>query len=97
LICKDKIHGKIKVRQRQTGDKITIKGTNKSLKKLLIDKKIPKEYRNIIPIFFDDEGIIYVPFVGIADRVFSKDFNDLKITTVFTTIDKERWSLSYEE
>ena len=94
----ENICGSIKVRQRITGDKIIIKGVNKSLKKLFIDNKIPKEYRNIIPIFFDEKGIIYVPFVGISDRVFSKKCeNMITITTVFNTIDKERWSLSYEE
>ena len=98
FLRKDNIYGEIKVRQRKTGDKITIKGVNKNLKKLFIDCKIPKEYRNIIPIFFDDKGIIYVPFVGISDRVFVNNSREtIKITTVFNTIDKERWSISYEE
>ncbi len=97
-ISEKNIVGKIKVRSRQIGDKIIIKGVNKSLKKLFIDNKIPKEYRNIIPIFFDDVGIIYVPFVGITDRVFSNNADDaMMITTVFNTIDKERWSISYEK
>lgn len=88
----DNICGNIFVRTRMVGDKITIKGINKSLKKLFIDKKVPKEYRDIIPIICDEEGIIYVPFVGIADRVFPKDSDKKRfINITFNTIDKERW------
>ncbi|MBO5869951.1 MAG: tRNA lysidine(34) synthetase TilS [Clostridia bacterium] len=97
-ISEDKIIGKLKVRNRRVGDKIFIKGMNKTLKKLFIDKKVPKEYRNIIPIIFDEEGIIYVPFVGVADRVIQKENNDtIYITTIFNTIEKERWTNAYEK
>ena len=88
----DNIVGGIFARTRQIGDKIVINGVNKSLKKLFIDKKIPKEYRNIIPIFCDEKGIIYVPFVGPSDRVNPKNANMLLyIKTIFNSIDKERW------
>ena len=46
LISFDNIKGNICVRNRRTGDKITINGINKSVKKLFIDKKIPKEFFN---------------------------------------------------
>ncbi len=94
----DNIVGKLRVRNRSVGDKICIHGINKSLKKLFIDKKIPKEYRNIIPVLYDDSGIVYVPFVGIADRVFPKNPKEkVYITTTFNTIDKERWKNAYEK
>ena len=67
IISFDNIKGSLRVRNRITGDKICIRGINRSLKKLFIDNKIPKEYRDIIPIIFDDEGIIYVPFIGISE------------------------------
>lgn len=97
LSC-DKIVGDLYVRNRRTGDRIFINGMNKSIKKLFIEKKIPKEYREIIPIFCDDEGIIYVPFVGLSDRVHTNN-NDTKlyITSVFETIDTERWNDAYEK
>ena len=80
------------------GDKIQMYGINKSLKKLFIDNKIPKEYRDIIPILCDDVGIIYVPFVGVADRVFDKESSDgFFVQTIFKTIEKERWSCSNEK
>ena len=46
----------------------------------------------------DDEGIIYVPFVGLSDRVHTNN-NDTKlyITSVFETIDTERWNDAYEK
>ncbi len=98
ILSFDNIKGGIFVRNRRIGDKITIHGVNKSLKKLFIDKKIPKEYRNIIPVVMDEMGIIYVPFVGIADRVFSKNGTNLKyLNVVFNTIDKERWKNAYEK
>ncbi len=94
----DNIIGEIKARSRCVGDKICIRGINRSVKKLLIDKKVPKEYRDIIPILFDDEGIIYIPFIGIADRVFTKKESDcIYITTVMKDIDKERWINAYEK
>lgn len=97
-LSSDKIVGSLCVRNRRVGDKIFINGMNKSIKKLFIEKKIPKEYRDIIPIFCDDEGIIYVPFIGISDRVYGNN-TDFKqyILSVFETIDTERWSNAYEK
>lgn len=98
LLSFDNIVGELKVRSRREGDKITVFGVNKSVKKLFNERKIPKEYRDIIPIIYDEQGIIYIPFVGIADRAFPKEKNTAKsVTTVFNTIDKERWSNAYEK
>ncbi len=94
----DNIVGEIRVRNRRIGDKICIHGINKRLKKLFIDKKIPKEYRHIIPIIFDDKGILYVPFVGIADRAYcKKNTNGIHITTCLDTANTERWKNAYEQ
>jgi hypothetical protein len=41
----------------------------KSIKKLLCDKKIPLETRYRLPIICDDSGVIAIPFVAVADRV----------------------------
>ena len=96
----DNIIGGLFVRNRRIGDKITLNGVNKSLKKLFIDKKIPKEYRNIIPIIYDEQGIIYVPFIGVADRVKVKTNviqTNLYVSTIFNSMDKERWMSSDEK
>lgn len=98
ILSFDNIRGKLMARNRRVGDKITINGINRSLKKLFIEKKVPKEYRDLIPIIFDELGIIYVPFVGIADRVKPNNgSNHRHISVVLNTIDKERWSNVYEK
>lgn len=64
--------GELFARKRHAGDKITVRGMSRSIKKCFIDKKIPPYIRDIIPIICDGEGIIYVPFVGVADRAYPK-------------------------
>lgn len=94
----DNIFGELSARNRQSGDKIRINGVNKSLKKLFIEKRIPKEFRSNIPVFSDEKGIIYVPFVGSADRVKPTNrSNRIYLNTVFNTIDIERWINADEE
>jgi len=50
------------IRFRKPGDKfkpLGMKG-NKKLKDFFIDKKIPRENRNKIPIIYDEQGILWV-------------------------------------
>lgn len=67
----DKIIGKLSVRERLAGDKITPKGRNcsKSLKKLYNELHIPVEKRKNIPVITDDNGIIGVYGYCAAERV----------------------------
>lgn len=51
------------VRARQAGDRIQLRGGGKSLKKLLIDEKIPRERRNSLPVVTDGEHVLWVPGV----------------------------------
>ena len=98
IINSDNISGVLSVRNRLEGDKILINGMHKSIKKLFIEKKVPKEYRDIIPIILDTEGIVYVPFVGVADKArLTSNGNTIQLTTVFNTIDPERWNNAYEK
>ena len=62
------ICGKISVRQRSSGDKIRFSGKSftTSLKKLFIEKKIPKHMRDGIPVLADEEGPIAVCGFGIS-------------------------------
>lgn len=66
---KNAIKGRLTARRRHSGDKIRVHGMGRSVKKCFIDKKIPPSARQIMPIICDDEGIIYVPYIGVADRV----------------------------
>lgn len=53
------------VRPRQTGDIITLaNGHSRSLKRLMIDKKIPRLERDGIPVAADKEGILAVAGLG---------------------------------
>ena len=50
----------ITVRSRRPGDKIRVRGMTKKLSDLFIDKKIPANMRNKIPILSVDGEIIYI-------------------------------------
>lgn len=67
----DRIVGGLYARPRMAGDKIKIFGVSKSVRKELINKKIPLCVRNDIPIICDEEGVVFVPYIGADDRVFS--------------------------
>lgn len=58
----DKIDGKLVIRNRKAGDKIKPIGLGgtKKLKDIFIDKKIPRDARERIPIIADDTKIIWI-------------------------------------
>ncbi len=56
--------GTVVVRSRQTGDELRLPGGTKSLKKLLIDRKIPAAQRSFVPVLADDEGVLGVFGIG---------------------------------
>ncbi len=67
----DRIVGKIAVRTRAEGDKIRLKGSGytKTLKKLFTEYKIPLNVRETLPVISDDQGVIWVHNIGVAQRV----------------------------
>lgn len=66
----DKIIGKIKFRSRRAGDRITVLGTRKDVRRLMNEKKIPPELRSSVPVFYDAEGIVCVGGFAVCDRIF---------------------------
>lgn len=66
----DKIVGKLVVRTRKTGDKIKLNHRNgtKSLKKLYTEHSIPLNDRENLPVIADDEGVVWVCGIGVAER-----------------------------
>ncbi len=54
-------------RSRAPGDILRLPGGSKSLKKLMIDRKIPRHLRDSIPVITDSGGIVAVCGIG-ADR-----------------------------
>lgn len=63
----DKIVGKAVLRKRKEGDRADVHGGTKTLKKLFIEEKIPKEKRNSILVIADDRGVIWIEGFG-ADK-----------------------------
>ena len=57
--------GQILLRGRITGDTMTLSGGTKSLKKLFIDRKIPADSRDRIPVLSDVEGVLGVYGIGV--------------------------------
>lgn len=57
--------GEIRLRSRQSGDRIRLPGGSKTLKKLFIDRKIPAACRSSIPVAWDEKGILAVGSVGV--------------------------------
>ncbi len=54
----------ITVRPRQSGDRILLTGGHKTLKKWMIDQKIPAARRDRLPVLTDDQGILAVYPMG---------------------------------
>ena len=52
------------IRVRKTGDSLRLSGGTKTLKKLLIDRKIPADRRAYIPVIADDTGVLLVAGIG---------------------------------
>ena len=67
LIDCDTINGKLILRTRNEGDKITLfrRGVTKTLKKLFIEDDIPKEKRGFIPVLTDETGVVWVSGFGV--------------------------------
>ena len=63
----DTINGTLFARNRREGDRIRLGGMHRSVKKLMCDKKIPLREREVLPIICDDDGILFIPGVGIRD------------------------------
>lgn len=67
----DRICGRVVVRSRLEGDKITLSSRKctKSLKKLFNELAIPPETRNSVAVFADDSGVLLVEGAGVDKRV----------------------------
>jgi len=81
---RSRICGKITVRPRQAGDVIRLAGRNgtKTVKKCMIEEKIPARERGGWPIFADESGVIAVYGVGVAERVRPVPGEEMLIITV---------------
>lgn len=81
-IDRDKIRGQLVLRTRAEGDSIRLcgRGCTKSLKKLFNELKIPNAERELLPVAADDEGIVWIYSLGVAERV-APDVNTENVIT----------------
>jgi len=79
----DKINDNISIRNRNDGDRIIPLGMNgsKKIKDIFIDRKIPKEERDNIPILCFDEKISWIIGIRTSEeyKVLNKSKNILKV------------------
>ena len=73
------LHFPLRARNRREGDKILSGGMHKSVKKLMCDKKLPREIRDSYPIIYDKDGIVLIPKVATRDKA-KKQNGDLSVT-----------------
>ena len=64
LVDPGTLSGPILLRPRRPGDRLSRPGGTKTLKALLIDRKIPAAARDRIPVLADDRGILGVYSIG---------------------------------
>ena len=83
----DSIYGKIFVKSRSDGDKIRLLGRNctKTLKKLFSEAKQNGEEKTLVPVIYDEMGVIAVSGFGIAERCKSETGDSVIKVTVNST------------
>ncbi len=65
FLSRDKINGPLILRPRQTGDQIKLPGRGtKTIKKLLIDEKVPLAHRQLLPVLADADGLLALAAFG---------------------------------
>jgi len=71
----DTIHGSLRIRSRREGDYLhpAGRGIGKSLKKLMIEWRIPAYLRDTLPLLCDDDGVLLVPGYACDERVHITD------------------------
>lgn len=60
LLDADKIQGVLFVRNRRPGDRIRLRSGTKKLQDFFIDRKIPRERRDVIPLICDENALIWI-------------------------------------
>lgn len=82
FLSRDRIKGELILRTRLTGDQIRLLGRpTKSLKKLMIEEKIPLNRRAYLPVLADDAGVLAVASLGADEsRLAQPGEKALKIT-----------------
>lgn len=78
---KDAVKGEIRLCRRMAGDVILSGGMHKSVRRLACLKHLPPEARARMPLLFDDDGILAIPFGPVRDG--ANKCTDLEIFVYF--------------
>lgn len=71
----------LSLRSRREGDRLFMGGMHKSVKKLMIDRKIPKEIRDNIPVLLDNNRVVAIAGIGF-DRTFAS-YKETNIISIY--------------
>ena len=82
-----RLQGPLVLRPRQTGDRLSLPGRGeKTVKKLLIDGRVPRRVRERVPILADEAGVVWLGGFGPhQDRLAAPGAEALEITAVRET------------
>ncbi|OON97548.1 MAG: tRNA lysidine(34) synthetase TilS [Epulopiscium sp. Nele67-Bin005] len=69
----DKIKNGLNIRVRQAGDKITLSGGTKKLKKFFIDEKVPLKDRDTTPLIVDGQEVVWVVGSRLSTNYYIQD------------------------
>ena len=78
----DKIEGELFARNRKDGDSVVIDNMTRSLKKLFQEADVCGNIRKMTPIICDEKGIVWIPGVGLCDRVRTSDTGEVCTLTL---------------
>jgi len=73
-LCYNKLVFPLYIRQRQNGDKMSLKVGTKKVKDILIDQKVPKSIRDRLLVIATNEEVLWIP--GIKKAHTNRDCNE---------------------
>ncbi len=87
----DKICGKLTAARREPGDRMDLLGRagTRSVKKLMMEARIPRARRDSIPVIRDGQGVLAIPGIGQSARAFPSP-GEKFFTITFREIGEDR-------
>lgn len=85
----DIIKGELFIRNKLDGDAYHTSGMTKKVKRMLCDAGIPKSIRSKIPIFCDNEGILWIPGLKPRDSVGITSDKKVYLTLAITDLERD--------
>ena len=83
IAINDKIKDNLFFRNRRDGDVYYIRSHHRRLKKLLCDSGVPVWERNLLPVVYDEEGIVWVPGFPPRDGLLAKDNDETRVLITY--------------